>query len=399
MAAKYFALLTDVGAAKLANMAALGEQLAITHMAVGDGGGDVPTPNQKQTALVNEVRRAALNSLTVDADNTNQIIAEQIIPETAGGWWIREIGLFDADGNLIAVANCPDTYKATTDEGSGRTQVIRMVLVVSSTDAITLKIDPSVVLATRQYVDDAVIEVKGYADKLMSAHLADKNPHSQYPQIANALKEFVDAGVLNELLANLGLGELESLGQLVGQPIPWSSDTIPGGYALMQGQSFDKKAYPKLAIAYPGGVIPDLRGWVIKGKPVSGRAVLSAEQDGIKSHAHTATATATDLGNKTTSSFDYGNKTTASAGAHTHTFTIKGDNSDGTSGPRGNNGSGGTGTGTTSQSGAHAHSVSIGAHTHTVTIGSHSHNITVSAAGNAENTVKNIAFNYIVRLA
>lgn len=160
MAAKFFALLTHLGAAKLSNMAALGEKLEITSLAVGDGGGVSPTPNQAQTKLINEVRRAQLNSLSVDKNNDSQIIAEQIIPESAGGWWIREIGLFDADGDLIAIANCPETYKATTEEGSGRTQVIRMLLTVSSTDAVTLKIDPSVVLATRQYVDAAIIEVR-----------------------------------------------------------------------------------------------------------------------------------------------------------------------------------------------------------------------------------------------
>lgn len=207
MAAKFFAFLTNVGAAKLSNMAALGEKLEITSLAVGDGGGVSPTPSQAQTKLINERRRAPLNSLSVDEKNDSQIIAEQIIPESAGGWWIREIGLFDADGDLIAIANCPETYKATTEEGSGRTQVIRMLLTVSSTDAVTLKVDPSVVLATRQYVDDAVIEVKSYADKLVAAHEAKANPHSQYPLIANALKEMADAGLVSEVLKNLGLGE------------------------------------------------------------------------------------------------------------------------------------------------------------------------------------------------
>ena len=207
MAAKFFALLTNVGAAKLSNMAALGEKLEITSLAVGDGGGVSPTPSQGQTKLINERRRAPLNSLSVDEKNDSQIIAEQIIPESAGGWWIREIGLFDADGDLIAIANCPETYKATTEEGSGRTQVIRMLLTVSSTDAVTLKVDPSVVLATRQYVDDAVIEVKTYADKLVAAHEAKANPHKQYPLTANALKEMVDAGLVAEVLKNLGLKE------------------------------------------------------------------------------------------------------------------------------------------------------------------------------------------------
>ncbi|EIT7621383.1 tail fiber protein, partial [Escherichia coli] len=212
----------------------------------------------------------------------------------------------------------------------------------------------------------------------------------------------------------------------VGAPIPWPSDTVPSGYALMQGQTFDKSAYPKLAAAYPSGLIPDMRSWTIKGKPASGRAVLSQEQDGIKSHTHSASASSTDLGTKTTSSFDYGTKSTNNTGAHTHSVS-------GTAASAGNHTHSVTGasavsqwsqngsvhkvvsaasvntsaagahthsvSGTAASAGAHAHTVGIGAHTHSVAIGSHGHTITVNAAGNAENTVKNIAFNYIVRLA
>ncbi|HBV2760117.1 TPA: phage tail protein [Escherichia coli] len=207
MATKYFALLTNVGAAKLANATALGAQVEITQMAVGDGNGVLPTPNPAQTALTHELRRAQLNMLTIDPVNTNQIIAEQVIPEDVGGWWIREIGLFDKDGDMIAVANCAETYKPKLQEGSGRVQVIRVILIVSSTEAVTLKIDPSVVLATRKYVDDAVIEVKAYADDVMKKHVASANPHKQYPLIANALKEMVDDGLVNQVLQNLGLGE------------------------------------------------------------------------------------------------------------------------------------------------------------------------------------------------
>ncbi|EEZ5844855.1 phage tail protein [Escherichia coli] len=231
----------------------------------------------------------------------------------------------------------------------------------------------------------------------------------------------------------------------VGAPIPWPSDTVPSGYVLMQGQTFDKSAYPKLAAAYPSGVIPDMRGWTIKGKPASGRAVLSQEQDGIKSHTHSASASSTDLGTKTTSSFDYGTKSTNNTGAHTHSLSgstsSAGAHQHSQTGPRTNSGSQPTGmfpagstqvsgtnqvgisgsltsgtsqwvgksssegnhthslSGTAASAGAHAHTVGIGAHTHSVAIGSHGHTITVNAAGNAENTVKNIAFNYIVRLA
>ncbi|MGV4119165.1 phage tail protein [Citrobacter freundii] len=188
MATKYYALLTNVGAAKLANATALGEQVEITQMAVGDGNGALPTPNPEQTALVHELRRAPLNTLTIDPVNTNQIIAEQVIPEDVGGWWIREIGLYDSKGDLIAIANCAETYKPLLQEGSGRMQVIRVILIVSSTQAVTLKIDPSVVLATRQYVDDQIIQVKAFVDQQLAAHIAAADPHKQYaPKASPAL--------------------------------------------------------------------------------------------------------------------------------------------------------------------------------------------------------------------
>lgn len=265
MTARFFALLTNIGAAKLANATALGTRLEITQMAVGDGGGTLPTPSPAQTKLMNEQRRAALNMLTIDPINTSQIIAEQVIPETEGGWWIREIGLLDKDGDLVAIANCAETYKPQLQEGSGRTQTIRMILIVSSTAAVTLKIDPSVVLATRKYADDKAIEVKQYADNLLTEHeksrnhpdasktekgfvklssattsdsevLAatpkavktvaeaaakalgdhgkDANPHDQYFQIANLLSEIKALGpaALAETLANLGLGDAAKKG-------------------------------------------------------------------------------------------------------------------------------------------------------------------------------------------
>lgn len=249
--------------------------------------------------------------------------------------------------------------------------------------------------------------------------------------------DVLDDGDLNKF-ANLfkdtiTLVASQAAGTLVGQPIPWPSDVVPDGYAVMQGQPFDTTQYPKLAVAYPNGVIPDMRSQTIKGKPASGRAVLSAEADGIKSHAHTASAASTDLGTKTsssfdystkttnapdlgsknTSSFDYGTKTTNSTGAHTHTYLsnyVAGQaGPDGAGDKRGNANTSSAGDhahtvaiGAHSHTvalGTHSHTVAIGAHTHTVAIGAHTHAVTVAAAGNSENTVKNIAFNYLVRLA
>ncbi|EJC0271618.1 phage tail protein [Salmonella enterica] len=546
MSTKYFALLTNTGAAKLAKATALGMQVEITQMAVGDGNGALPTPDPAQTALAHEIRRAPLNALTIDPLNTSQIIAEQVIPEDVGGWWIREIGLFDKDGDMVAIANCAETYKPQLQEGSGRVQVIRVILIVSSTEAVTLKIDPAVVLATRKYVDSEIIEVKNYIDDQLLTHEQSRN----HPDATLNDKGFVQLSSSTESLdetmaatpkavriamdnANARLAKERNLADLTniplarqslqlgdsatrnvgttqgtvaagddariiatkkaiddtqiglaaqpvmwvstaddlsslpsgarrfasnkapatilpvndyvfleviakrdcvdgctvqitdsigntwigarwdatngssfiwrplvscppGVPLPWPSDTIPAGYALMQGQSFDKSAYPLLAIAYPSGVIPDMRGWTIKGKPASGREVLSQELDGNKSHSHGARALDTDLGTKGTSSFDYGNKTSDTTGGHNHSAggVYGGDSIGGKSRVQhdGNNQ-------WTSWNGDHAHTTWIGPHEHSVYIGPHGHAVTVDADGNAETTVKNIAFNYIVRLA
>ncbi|EEQ3792238.1 phage tail protein [Escherichia coli] len=675
-------------------------------MAVGDGGGTLPTPDSKQTRLVHEVWRHTVNRVILDATHQNRIIAELVIPPETGGFWIREIGVFDEHGDLIAVGNTAESYKPTVAEGSGRAQTFRTILTVSSTATVALTVDNTMVMATVDYVNDklkeheqsrrhpdASLTAKGFV-QLSSATNSDSETLAATPKAvkvaydlangkytaqdattarkglvqlssatnstsetlaatSNAVKAAYDnaekrlqkakngedisdkdtftknigacraysaelniggdseawttaqlifwlesqgafnhpywmckgswayannkvitdtgcgsiclAGAVVEVIGTRGAmtirittpstssGEgipnaqftyinhgdayapgwrrdynsrnkptaseigalpsdgtavssvnLASKGRLtaltdnmqgatglelyeaynngypttygniihlkgmtavgegelligwsgisgahapafirsrrdttdanwspwaqlytsahppeefypVGAPIPWPSDTVPSGYALMQGQTFDKSAYPKLAAAYPSGVIPDMRGWTIKGKPASGRAVLSQEQDGIKSHTHSASASNTDLGTKTTSSFDYGTKTTSSfdygtkttnsAGAHSHNIPV-GHTGAGNGVSAGYNAA--LGTGTTSSAGEHAHNVYIGAHNHTIGIGAHAHSviigphghtITVDATGNAENTVKNIAFNYIVRLA
>ncbi|MCK8583695.1 phage tail protein [Yersinia ruckeri] len=374
MTARFYALLTHVGAAKLANATALGTRLDITQMAVGDGGGTLPAPNPAQTQLIGEQRRAALNRLSIDPINTSQIIAEQVIPENEGGWWIREIGLYDSAGDLVAIANCAETYKPQLQEGSGRTQTIRMILIVSSTEAVTLKIDPSVVLATRKYVDDKVIEVKQYADNVLADHVKTANPHRQYLQSANFLSEIsaLGADALAKTLTNLKLDDTISKAgkafsqtkvsdvvgengvpwnapsglysaryessssaviytamivhfnmgsgscpafqlkihyrnggvyyrsardgfgferdwELVGSdaapvgiPMPWPTAFPPSGWLKCNGSPFDKSKYPQLALAYPAGYLPDLRGEFIRGwddgrGADNNRALLSAQ--------------------------------------------------------------------------------------------------------------------------
>ncbi|MBB7900061.1 phage tail protein [Escherichia coli] len=602
---KFKTVITDTGAKKLAQAAAPdGKPVRLTHMAVGDGGGTLPTPDSKQIRLVHEVWRHTVNRVILDATHQNRIIAELVIPPETGGFWIREIGVFDEHGDLIAVGNTAESYKPTVAEGSGRAQTFRTILTVSSTATVALTVDNTMVMATVDYVDDklkeheqsrrhpdASLTTKGFT-QLSSDTTSTSETRAATPKaikiamdnadgrlaknrngedIPNKELFLINVGTprvyakngyigkagqrwtteqfvewLNErgafrtgswifranislsqhcVLTDTGYGDIglggcliEVFGEIIGGivrittgledsdpttkehraqftgvildkgkktiwyrtytdknkptvqdigalsatgnavsaskletahpisgvafdgtkgiealppgiPLPWPSDTPPDGYAIMVGQAFDKSAYPKLAVAYPSGVLPDMRGWTIKGKPATGRAVLSQEQDGIKSHTHSASASSTDLGTKTTSSFDYGTKSTNntgahthnvsgtanSAGAHTHTVPLRRQNSGGmnfdwldgsSSGTVVGNGtvpSSGAHThsvsGTATSAGAHAHTVGIGAHTHSVAIGSHGHTITVNAAGNAENTVKNIAFNYIVRLA
>ncbi|END1759669.1 tail fiber protein [Escherichia coli] len=646
---KFKTIITDTGAKKLAQAAAPdGNPVRLTHMAVGDGGGTLPTPDSKQTRLVHEVWRHTVNRVILDATHQNRIIAELVIPPETGGFWIREIGVFDEHGDLIAVGNTAESYKPTVAEGSGRAQTFRTILTVSSTATVALTVDNTMVMATVDYVNDklkeheqsrrhpdASLTAKGFVQlssatnstsealaatpkavktaydlangkytaqdattarkgivqlssatnstsealaatpkavktaydlangkytaqdattarkgiaQLSSATNSDSETLAATPKAVKAAYDLANgkytaqdattarkgivqlSSVTNsdsetlaatpkavkaandnangrvpsgrkvngkslandvnvtsqdifndqsiEIGANQNLDNYKTPGLYhqplnantsaalkypenfagtlvvlknagitqiyyvydtsrsytrsqystgdwtpwtpqdsfpVGAAIPWPSDSVPTGYTVMQGQTFDKTVYPLLAVAYPSGVIPDMRGWTIKGKPASGRAVLSQEQDGIKSHSHSASASSTDLGTKTTSSFDYGTKTSSSFNHGTKTTNSAGDHSHNI--PVGNTGAGngvsagynsGLGTGKTSNAGGHSHTVNIGAHTHTVgigahthsvAIGSHGHTITVNATGNAENTVKNIAFNYIVRFA
>ncbi|EHD1639678.1 phage tail protein [Salmonella enterica] len=565
---KFKTIITDYGKQRLiAAMSPGGTKLTLTQMAVGDGGGNPTNPDTTSTALVNEVWRAAVNSVTVDKTHSNIIIVELLIPAEVGGFWIREAGIYDEFNKLVAVCSLPASEKPLLEQGSGRAQTVRMTLVISDMSTINITIDSTTIMATNEYVDnsleeheksrnhpDATLTDKGFTklysgvasiDETMAAtpkavkiamdnasarlakerNLADLTNiplARQSLQLGNSAtlnvgttantvaagddsritgamqKDQNGADIPNKSLFVQNIGALPANGTAVaanrlasrgalpaltgttrgsdsglimgevynngypteygnilrltgtgdgeiligwsgvnGAPAPayirshrdtpdaewsewamlytslnpppvppdlnpvgaaiaWPSDTIPAGYALMQGQTFDKSAYPLLAIAYPSGVIPDMRGWTIKGKPISGRAVLSQEMDGNKSHSHGARALDTDLGTKGTSSFDYGNKTSDTTGGHNHSAggIYGGDSIGGKSRVQrdGNNQ-------LTSWNGDHAHTTWIGPHDHTVYIGPHGHAVTVDADGNAETTVKNIAFNYIVRLA
>ncbi|EFR3375512.1 phage tail protein [Salmonella enterica] len=562
---KFKTIITDYGKQRLiAAMSPGGTKLTLTQMAVGDGGGNPTNPDTTSTALVNEVWRAAVNSVTADKKHPNIIIVELLIPAEVGGFWVREAGIYDEFNKLVAICSLPASEKPLLEQGSGRAQTVRMTLIVSDTSIVNITIDSTTIMATNEYVDnsleeheksrnhpDATLTDKGFTklysgvtsiDETMAAtpkavkiamdnasarlakerNLADLTNiplARQSLQLGNsatlnvgttantvaagddsritgamqkdqngadipnkslfvqnigalpangtavAANRLVSRGALPALTgttrgsdSGLIMGEVYNNGyptqygnilrltgtgdgeiligwsgtngapapayirshrdtadaewsewamlyttlnpppdsHPVGAAIAWPSDATPAGYALMQGQPFDKNVYPLLAIAYPSGVIPDMRGWTIKGKPASGRAVLSQEMDGNKSHSHGARALDTDLGTKGTSSFDYGNKPSDTTGGHNHSAggTYGGDSIGGKARVQrdGNDQ-------LTSWNGDHAHTTWIGPHDHTVYIGPHGHVVIVDADGNAETTVKNIAFNYIVRLA
>ncbi len=567
MSTKFKTIITTAGAAKLAAATVPGgKKVNLTAMAVGDGGGALPEPNVGQVKLINEVWRHALNKISQDNKNKNYIVAELVIPPEVGGFWMRELGLYDDAGTLIAVANMAESYKPELAEGSGRAQTCRMVIIVSSIASVELSIDATTVMATQDYVDDklaehersrnhpdATLKEKGFVQlssatdstseslaatpkavkaaydlasgkytaqdastaqkglvKLSSATDSTSETLAATPKAVKAVNDNANGRVPSERKVNghslagdisvtsqdifdgqcIELGADQNLdnyqtpglyfqpanantsaalhypennaGSLmvlkgagitqvyrvysssrsysrskystqpwttwtpddafpVGAPIPWPSDTVPPAHALMQGQSFDKSAYPLLAVAYPSGVIPDMRGQTIKGKP-DGRAVLSYEQDGIKSHAHTASISDTDLGtkytnsfdygSKPTTSFDYGNKSSTEGGWHVHNFRYcatsayrdtpgsgLGMHSSNISWSAGDRIEGSGNHAHVTWIGPHDHWVGIGEHNHYVVMGYHGHTATVHATGNTENTVKNIAFNYIVRLA
>ena len=200
---QFYTILTDVGQAKIANALALGQTINITELAVGDGGGSLPTPDSSATTLVNEVRRAPINTSHVDSENPTWIVVEQVLPPDVGGWTIREIGVYDVDGDLIGIGNYPETYKPILSEGSSRTQTVRFVMEVSDTSAVTLKVDPSVVLATRQYVDQQRAEHEQDPEAHSAEQITIVTPIPQAPAATNvgealaALGDFAADGYQN----------------------------------------------------------------------------------------------------------------------------------------------------------------------------------------------------------
>jgi len=259
----YFATLTAFGEAKLANATALGTTIKLTQMGVGDAYDKAPIPDRNQKSLMNERRRAPLNRLAIDPANPNQIIVEQVLPESVGGWWIREIGVYDEDGYLCAVANCPPSYKPQLSEGSGRTQVVRVVLLVSSTSTVELKIDPAVVLSTR-----------GYVEELMAQHERKTHPHAQYNRTAANLADVTNAEVA---LKNLGGTPMALVTELAppGEVAHFATVSAPAGWLKANGALVSRATYLALfrvmGTRFGAGdgettfALPDLRGEFLRG--------------------------------------------------------------------------------------------------------------------------------------
>ncbi|MCQ2994175.1 phage tail protein [Pseudomonas syringae] len=299
---QFFATLTNVGAAKQANADALGLPWKITHMAIGDANGADPIPSVAQTKLINEVRRAPLNTLKIDPANASVIIAEQVIPADVGGWWIREIGLYDADGDFVAVANCAPSFKPLLVQGSGRTQIVRLNIIVTNAGNVELKIDPAVVLATRAYVDASILEV-----------LPKNKTAGQFTRVKVNERGIVQSGDNPDTLAGYGIKnaytklEVEAMlaqasALAVGVMIAMPMNKLPPGFLEVDGGVYSATAYPDLAAFFEGRFnlgnegagmfrMPEsraqfLRGWDHGRGVDAGRTLGSDQLDETKAHSH-----------------------------------------------------------------------------------------------------------------
>ncbi|MGP3131666.1 phage tail-collar fiber domain-containing protein [Serratia marcescens] len=350
---EFFSILTTIGAEKLALAAQAGQPMAISYMAVGDGAGATPTPSPEQTALAGEQYRADLNSLSIVSETANVISAEMIIPAEFGGFWIREVGLYSDDGALIAVGNLPDTYKPRLVQGSGRNSVIRVELAVSSTHDVQLLVDPTVIIATVEYVDTKFREAKNRAD---------------------------DAYTLAESKAAF-------------------DDIYPPGISIFFATNFNpNEKWPGTTWHYTGENksirIAKADGSDVLTEGGSDSATLTVEN--MPKHNHGVSGSigefdhgskdtsGFDYGTKDTNSFDYGSKETREGGEHRHQggMAAPDDAWDGDYIVGSDNDSHRT-RNWTSSNGNHSHTVDIGDHSHTVDIGAHSHTVDIGKHSHA----------------
>ncbi|BCS94620.1 hypothetical protein DSLASN_02520 [Desulfoluna limicola] len=407
----FYSLLTDTGLQKVGAAVTANQEFSMPTAVVGDGSGSAIIPSKGMTALVNQVWEGAVGSIIQSKADANTFVYEFSIPASAGPFTLREVGLKDPSGALCIVGNFPDTDKPVAADGSVRDMVIRIPVHFENAESVSLVIDP-LANASNGDVDRKIAahNEHGQAHQDIRNEIGDKTAQATgdkrgTAKIASQDEVNEGANLLNFIVPGRLKAWWDSVrtwGNIkdkpttypptshthpglppVGIPLPWPTNTPPEGWVILQGQAFDTQAYPNLALAYPSGVLPDMRGQTIKGTP-DNRAVLSAEGDGVKSHNHSGSAASMNLGTKSTSS----------AGSHGHTLRWS----------RGKQG----GSLLYFERGEYYSSyntssnypiASAGAHTHTVSIGSHGHSVTINAAGNTENTVKNIAFNWIVRLA
>ncbi|WP_069190425.1 phage tail protein, partial [Escherichia coli] len=242
---KFKTVITDTGAKKLAQAAAPdGKPVRLTHMAVGDGGGALPTPDSKQTRLVHEVWRHTVNRVILDATHQNRIIAELVIPPETGGFWIREIGVFDEHGDLIAVGNTAESYKPAVAEGSGRAQTFRTILTVSSTATVALTVDNTMVMATVDYVDnelkeheqsrchpDASLTAKGFV-QLSSATNSDSETLAATPKAVKVAYDLANGKYTAQdaTTARKGLVQLSSATNSTSETLAATSNAVKAAY-------------------------------------------------------------------------------------------------------------------------------------------------------------------------
>ncbi|MGP2885544.1 phage tail protein [Serratia marcescens] len=334
---EFFSILTHAGAAKLALAAQTGQPMAISTMAVGDGAGATPTPSPEQTGLIGEQYRAALNALTIVSESANVISAEMIIPPEFGGFWIREVGLYADDGVLVAVGSLPDTYKSHLAEGSGRNSVIRVELAVSSTKDVQLLIDPTVIIATLDYVDTKFREAKNRAD---------------------------DAHALAESKAAF-------------------DDIYPPGISIFFATNLNpNEKWPGTTWHYTGENktirIGKADGSDVMTASGSDTVTLSVENMPKHSHGVSGQVGEFDHGIKSTSEFDYGTKRTSESGKHAHHGVPK-RNSDYELGGNNRVFFDPYQEGDTDEAGEHDHEIDLGPHTHSVEIGPHAHGIDLTS--------------------
>jgi len=340
---QFFAILTNVGMAKQANADALGIPWLITQMGVGDANPNGladppnPVPSASQAKLLNEWRRKPLNQLKIDPVNPAVIIAEQIIPADEGGKWIREIGLYDADGDLVAVANCAPSFKPLLSQGSGRTQIVRMNFIVTNTGNIQLKIDPAIVLASRAYVDAAILEV-----------LPKNKTTGQYTRVKVNDRGVVVSGDNPETLAGMGIKDTYTKTEVeamiaqasalpVGATVAFPLNKVAPGFLELDGSVKSIAVYPDLA-AFIGTAfnkgdegagnfrLPESRGEFLRGWDHgrgidAGRAVGSPQGQQTENHLHVSpvndTASTLSLQEARGSNWPYGATTGVIAGTNT----------------------------------------------------------------------------------